>query len=138
MSIEENKNLAKRYVEELQNAKNIDIIDEILSEECIIHIGEKYFDKEKYKKQVESNYRMFPDLHTDIIGQIAEKGRVATQWKSRFTHSQNIMNYEPTLEEVQIAGASIYRIVGSRIVEIWIYTDRLDMLKQLGIKLGSS
>ncbi|MGH7885469.1 MAG: ester cyclase [Thermodesulfobacteriota bacterium] len=132
MSLEENKNLAKKYIEELQNAKNIEIIYEILSENCIIHIGEKYFDREKYKSQVESNYKMFPDMHTDITDQIAEGGRVSTQWKSRFTHSQKIMNYEPTLEEVQIAGSSIYRIVGSKIVEIWIYTDRLDMMKQLG------
>lgn len=129
-----NKTVARRYIEELQNAKNLSIIDELLIEDCVIHLGSRYLDKEKYKSIVETNYAVFPDMHIDIQAQIAENDTVVTQWKNRFTHTNKFMGYEPTFEEISIAGISVHRIIGGAIAEIWIYWDRLEMIHQLGIR----
>lgn len=134
MTLENNKAIARRYIEELQNAKNLNIIDELMIEDCIIHLGSRYVDREKYKKIVESNYKVFPDIHVDIEQQIAENDTVSTQWKSHFTHTNSFMGYEPTFEEILIAGNSIHRIIGGMIAEVWIYWDRLELINQLGIK----
>ena len=136
VTLEEKKYIARKYIEELQNAKNISIIDELLTADCIIRIGSRIVDKEKYKNIVRSNYKSFPDNHVEIINQIAEDDTVVTQWKSSFTHTQRIMDMEPTFEEVVIAGTSIHKIIGSMIVEIWIYWDRQEMLDHLGVKPG--
>lgn len=133
LKTEENKTTARRYIEELQNAKNLEIIDELMIEDCIIHLGSRYVDRGKYKKMAESNYKVFPDLHIEIEHQIAEGEMVSTQWKSRFTHTNKFMDYEPTFEEILIAGISIHRIIGGRIVEVWIYWDRLELIQQLSI-----
>ena len=133
ITLEEKKSLARKYIEELQNAKNIDIIDEHLTDDCVIHLGSRYVDKEKYKNIVQSNYKLFPDTHVTIEKQFAEDDRVATQWKSSFTHSQKIMGKDPTYEEIIISGTSIHKIIGNVIVEVWIYWDRQDLMEQLGV-----
>lgn len=134
MNTEDNKATARRYIEELQNAKNSAIIDELLIEDCVIHLGSRYVDREKYRKMSETNYKVFPDLHINIENQIAEGEMVSTQWKSHFTHTNRFMDYEPTYEEILIAGISVHRIIANKIVEVWIYWDRLELILQLGVK----
>lgn len=133
MVLEAKKKIARHYIEELQNAKNLSVIDEVMTEDCIIHLGSRYVDKEKYKKIVDSNHKQFPDNHVDIKEQIAEDNTVVTQWKSSFTHSQKLMGKEPTFEEITIEGTSIHKIIGNIIVEVWIYWDRQEIMEQLGI-----
>jgi len=133
MVLETKKKIARHYIEELQNAKNLSVIDEVMTEDCVIHLGSRYVDKEKYKKIVDSNHKQFPDSHVEIKQQIAEENTVVTQWKSSFTHSQKLMGMEPTYEEVLIEGSSIHRIIGNIIVEVWIYWDRQEVMEQLGI-----
>ena len=133
MVLETKKKIARLYIEELQNAKNLNVIDEVMTQDCVIHLGSRYVDKEKYKKIVDSNHKMFPDNHVDILEQIAEDNRVVTQWKSSFTHSQKLMGKEPTYEEIIIAGTSIHKIIGNMIIEVWIYWDRQEIMEQLGI-----
>jgi len=136
MVLETKKNIARNYIEELQNAKNLDILDEVMTEDCIIHLGSRCVDKEKYKNIVQSNYKLFPDTHVVIEKQFAEDNRVATQWKSSFTHSQEIMGKTPTYEEIKISGTSIHKIIGNTIVEVWIYWDRQELMEQLGVAPG--
>ncbi|MGI9534142.1 MAG: ester cyclase [Thermodesulfobacteriota bacterium] len=133
MVLETKKKIARQYIEELQNAKNLTVIDEVMTEDCVIHLGSRYVDKEKYKKIVDSNHRLFPDNHVEIREQIAEDNKVATQWKSSFTHTNELMGKEPTYEEITVAGTSIHKIIGNMIVEVWIYWDRQEIMEQLGI-----
>ena len=133
MVLETKKKIARHYIEELQNAKNLNVIDEVMTEDCVIHLGSRYVDKDKYRKIVESNHKQFPDGHVEIKEQIAEDNKVVTQWKSSFTHSQKLMGKEPTFEEINIEGTSIHRIIGNIIVEVWIYWDRQDLMEQLGV-----
>ena len=133
MVLETKKKIARHYIEELQNAKNLSVIDEVMTEDCVIHLGSRYVDKEKYKKIVDSNHKQFPDNHVEIKEQIAEGNKVAPQWKSSFTHTQKLMGIEPTFEEIMIEGTSIHRIIGNIIVEVWIYWDRQEVMEQLGI-----
>lgn len=133
MVLETKKTIARNYIEELQNAKNLEILDEVMTQDSVIHLGTRYLDKEKYKNILKSNYQLFPDTHVTIENQIAEGDRVATQWKSSFTHSHEIMGKSPTYEEVVVSGTSIHKIIGNMIVEVWIYWDRHDLIQQLGI-----
>lgn len=133
MVIETKKNIARIYIEELQNAKNLDILDELMTQDSVIHLGGRYLDKEKYRNILTSNFQLFPDTHVTIEKQIAEDDRVATQWKSSFTHSKEIMGKPPTFEQIDIIGTSIHKIVGNLIIEVWIYWDRYDLMQQLGI-----
>lgn len=133
MVLETKKNIARNYIEELQNAKNLDIMDEVMTEDCVIHLGSRYVDKQKYKNILQSNFVLFPDTHVVVERQFAEDDMVATQWKSSFTHTQKIMGQEPTFEEISIPGTSIHKIIGNMIVEVWIYWDRQELMEQLGV-----
>ena len=96
MNLDDNKNIAKTFIQELQNSKNLDIIDELLIDECLIHVSSKYVEKNKYKRIVESNHKYFPDMHVEVTNQIAEGNMVASQWKNSFTHTHEILGVKPT------------------------------------------
>lgn len=136
MPLTTNKEFSRRYIEELQNAKNLDVIDEMMTEDCQIHFGSKCLNREQYKNTVETLQKHFPDIHVIIKNQIAEGDIVVTQWRTYFTHSHKMMGKEPTYEHINIGGASIYKIVGNTILEVWIYWDRQDIMKQIGVTYG--
>jgi hypothetical protein len=79
MSAEENKALARRWVEGLFNEGNLGVADEILSPDFVLHAP---FDPRELRgsdavKQFVSAYRQaFPDGHTTIEDQIAEGDKV--------------------------------------------------------------
>ncbi len=86
MSAEENKALARRWVEGLFNEGNLNVADEILSPDFVLHAP---FDPRELRgpeavKQFISAYRQaFPDGHTTIEDQIAEGMRRSTAGGSR-------------------------------------------------------
>lgn len=136
MSLSANKELARHYIEELQNAKNLSVIDEMMTEDCKIHLGSKSLNREQYKKTVETIHSYFPDIHVIVKEQVAENDTVATQWRTYFTHSHKMMGQNPTYEHINLGGASIYKIVGNAIFEVWIYWDRQDIMEQIGVTYG--
>ncbi|MFQ5788516.1 MAG: ester cyclase, partial [Thermodesulfobacteriota bacterium] len=124
---------ARRYLEEMHNKKNLAVVDEICSADCIVHLGLATFNKENYKNLVFRYSSAFPDMNTDIDDQIAEAEKVVTRWTTRFTHVNKFMGVDPTYKQITIVGISIYNIVDGKIVEMWVSWDRLTLMQQLGI-----
>ncbi|MDA2919510.1 ester cyclase [Desulfobacterota bacterium AH_259_B03_O07] len=138
MHVEENKAIARRYIEEVHNKWNLEFADEIFSNDCVVHVGLASFNKEDYKDLVKRYSSTFPDIATDVDDQIAEADKVVTLWTTRFTHDKKSMGVNPTYRQIIIKGISIYRFVEGRIVEMWVSWDRLSLMQQLGIIHSSS
>ena len=74
MSVEENKAIARRFIEEVWNQRNIDVFDELLAADFVHHdepCASKVQVAEEFKHWIERNYEGFPDAHTVIDGIIA-------------------------------------------------------------------
>jgi len=136
MPLTTNKEFSRRYIEELQNAKNLDVIDEMMTEDCQIHFGSKCLNREQYKNTVETLQKHFPDIHVIIKNQIAEGDIVVTQWITCFTHPHKLIGKQATYEHIDIGGASLYYIVANTILSVLIYWDRQDIMKQIGVTYG--
>lgn len=136
MSTEENKALARRFVEEAWSKGNLAVIDELLAANFVLHAAPLPGvspDREGYKQWVSMTSAAYADGQTTVEDLIAEGDKVVARWSWRGTHKGEIWGIAPTGKQVTITGISIDRIVDGKIVEEWIEMDMLGMMQQLGV-----
>jgi predicted ester cyclase len=86
---EENKALSRRVLEEVFSAGNLEVVDEIVSEDHVHHdpaMPEEGHGREHLKEFANMYRSAFPDVHLELKDQIAEGDRVATRWVASGTH----------------------------------------------------
>ncbi len=133
---EENKILARRAFEEVFNAGNLDVVDEIVDPDHVHHdpaMPEDGYGLEHYKQFALMYRSAFPDLHIDIEDQIAEGDKVVSRWVARGTHEGDLMGIAPTGSRVTTAGMTIDRVANGKIAETWDNYDAMGMMQQLGV-----
>ena len=74
-----------------------------------------------------------PDFNLQLDDVIAVGDQVAARWTMRGTQQGEFMGIPPSGHRVTQQGATFYRLVNTRIAEIWFYADSLDMMRQLGV-----
>ena len=134
MSTDANKALVLASIEEGWNMQRLGIFDELFSPDVVDHGVPPGLPqtREGTKQRAVVYWRAFPDLRMTIDDQLAEGGSVVTRWTGRGTHSGALAGIRATGKVVAVSGISIDRLVGGKIVESWLETDRLGMLQQLG------
>ncbi len=134
MSVEENKELVRRFVEEFWNEGNADAADELMAPDAEIHMptGERVA-LEGLKGFAGAFRRSFPDWHSTFEELVAEGDRVAERWTGRGTHRGELQGIPPTGKRVEVPGSVFYRIVGGKIVEFRGQLDMMGLMQQLGV-----
>lgn len=133
---EANKDLVRRLDAEVFNEGNLDVIDELVAEEYVLHdplVPEEMRGPEGLRGQVEMLRTAFPDLSTTEEEMLAEGDTVAYRWTAQGTHEGTLMNIEPTGATVEVAGMETNRIENGKIVETRLSYDTLGMMQQLGV-----
>jgi steroid delta-isomerase-like uncharacterized protein len=132
---EENKILARRFIEEVFNDGNLDAIEELLDPDWVTHDPNMPEDPRGHEgaRQFAKGCRSaFPDLHISIKDQLAEGDEVATRWTARGTHQGEAVGTPPSGNQVTVVGMTIDRISGGKLVETWDSYDALGMMQQIG------
>jgi steroid delta-isomerase-like uncharacterized protein len=132
MSVEENKAIFRRIVEEGFNKGNLAIVDELVATNHVNH-SDNVHGPEEYKQFITMYRTAFPDLHMTIEDQIAEGDKVVNRWTSRGTHKGELMGIPPTGKQTTVTGMYVARIIGGKIVEEWGNLDALGMMQQIGV-----
>ncbi|NIO68070.1 MAG: ester cyclase [Anaerolineae bacterium] len=132
MSVEENKAIFRRIVEEGFNKGNLAIVDELVATNHVNHTDNVH-GPEEYKQFITMYRTAFPDLHMTIEDQIAEGDKVVNRWTSRGTHKGDLMGIPPTGKQTTVTGMYVARIIGGKIVEEWGNFDALGMMQQIGV-----
>jgi len=131
---EHNKTLMRRAVEEVWNQGNVDILEELVASDFIIHAPQAEIHGREGAKQYLAMLRGgFPDIHFTIEDQFADGDRVMTRWTARGTHKGAFQGIPPTHKQIRLAGTDIVRIANGKVVECWTSTDDLGLLQQLGV-----
>ncbi len=131
----ENKALARRFIEELFNQKNLTIIDELCVPDVVIHsaIG-TIQGLEPYKQALPLSFTAFPDLQVMIEDQFAEGDRSVLRYAERGTHKGDLMGIPATDKQFHSTGIMIIRhAADGKVVEAWDSPDTLGILRQLGV-----
>jgi len=134
MSVEANKAIARRYFEELLNKGTLAVADEILATNIIVHSSfQTMIHGVENAKQSMGGFRAaFPDQHFTIEDAIGEGYKVVVRYVYRGTHQGEFQGIAPTGKQVAVAGIAIYQITGGRIEEVWVASDSLGLMQQLG------
>jgi steroid delta-isomerase-like uncharacterized protein len=129
----ENKALARRYFDEVLNRGDFSIADTLLSEDVVFRNPPVVARGTAEFKDVISGVRAaFPDLRFAIEDELAEGDKVATRWRVSGTQRGAFLGHPPSGKRIDVSGMNMFRIVGGRILEIWVNMDRLGEAEQLG------
>ena len=135
MSTEQNKELARRIVEEIFNQGNIGLTDELLASDFIEHEelppGMPH-DREGVKQITIMFRNAFPDFHATIDGIVAEGDTVVIRQTWSGTHEGEFMGIPPTGKSVSFGVIDMIRIAEGACLEHWGQMDSMRMMQQLG------
>lgn len=133
MSVEVNKELVRRFVDEFWNAGNMAAADELMTRDARISLpGRGPVDKEGFKQFASLMRRAFPDWHATVDRMVAEGDTVGEWWTGRGTHKGEFQGLAPTEKQVAVPGVVFYRIESGKIAEFDGTFDSLGMMRQLG------
>jgi len=139
VSAPDNEQLARRYVEDVINQGQLDLVDEIYAEDYVNHTAaetdaEVALSGREGVKDVVTQWRAaFPDLHVSIDDMFGFEDRVAFRATVRGTHDGDWAGVKATGRAVDIRIISIIRVANGQIVERWENADNLSLLQQLGV-----
>jgi steroid delta-isomerase-like uncharacterized protein len=135
MSAETNKELIRRFYEEVWARGNLDVADELFADDYVRHDfrgGEPESGAEG-QKQIAAAFRAaFPDLTWDVDFILADGDFVAGRWTATGTHQASWAGVEPTGRSMRFSGINVFRFADGKVVEIWNHRDDLGLMQQLG------
>jgi steroid delta-isomerase-like uncharacterized protein len=132
---EENKAVVQRFIDEVWNNRNYDLIESIFAED---HVNHDPADPnpaggpQGARDFVETLHAAFPDARIEIDDMIAEGDRVVIRWHSSGTHQGELMGIPASGRSATTTGIGIDRLVDGVIVESWTNWDTLGLLAQIG------
>ena len=134
MTVEENKSLVRRFIEEIINTGNITGIEKFVSPDYTeVHDGKRYpIGIKGAGEHIIGVRQTYPDLELAVERQIGEGEWVATCITARGTHTGSWMGIKPTGKAVQYTGVNINKIVDGRIVEHGGAANMLGPLLEIG------
>jgi predicted ester cyclase len=133
MSVEENKALVRRFVEEFWSTGNLAAADELIAEDAMITLpGIGQVDHASFKGFARTLRGAFPDWHSTLEEMVGEGEGIAERWTGTGTHQGEFQGIAPTGVHVRVPGAVFYRIVSGKIVEFRGLFDGLALMRQLG------
>ncbi len=134
MSKDENKELVRRFYEEVVNTGAVDEVARFVSPDYVeVQDNERYaVGVEGVREHIRGVRRTYPDLHLTIEQQIAEGEWVVTRVTMRGTHRGEWQGIKPTGRRVEITAVNVDRVVGGRIVEHGGAANLLGPLLEIG------
>jgi steroid delta-isomerase-like uncharacterized protein len=134
MSLEETKQLAWKFVDEIFNKGNINDVSKFVTPDFIYHArGEDIEGLEKFKEWFSSDTGVFSDIRITLVDSFAEYGKVATAWIAEGTHEKEYSGIPATHKKFETVGISIFHFEDNKIKELWTVTDALTPALDLGI-----
>jgi len=125
MTTETNKAVVRRYIEEVINGGNLDVIDTLFVPEM----------REAVRGFATAADESFPDRREELREVVAEGDTVMAHWVFRGTHRGLFYGIPATGRQIEINGFAIYYFKNGQIMADSMCMDWLDAVEQLGGKI---
>jgi len=122
MSAETNKAVVRRYIEEVINNNNFDLIDTLFAPEM----------REPVREHLTGGGDAFPDGVEEIRDIVAEGNSVMVRWNFRGTQRGPFFGVPATGKTIDIVGFAVYYLENGQIVDDLMTMDFLGALRQVG------
>ncbi|MBC9794725.1 ester cyclase [Sinomicrobium weinanense] len=132
--IQKNKETIYKLYIDCLNTGNLDILDQIISEDYTTdYKGKKVQGPSGYAETVKGVLQGFPDIKFTIEGMIAENDMISVQWTFEGTHNGSFFGYPASGKKVINRAVAVFRLEDGKIVQNRVYPDRLGILQQIGV-----
>jgi len=120
-TVETNKAVTRRFLEEFKNQHVFAVIDELFSPQASVHLPAEGLPEgpEGQKAIARGIFVAFPDVHVTIDLVIAEGDCVAERHTARATHKGEFMGVPATGKKIYWTENHFYRLSNGRIQELW-------------------
>lgn len=132
---EQNRGLVRRFVREVVNGGDYDVVDELFAADYVRYdptLAEEKRGPEGFKETVETWRTAFPDIEMTIDAMVAEGDLIAFRSTETGTHEGEFMGIEPTGERIELTGNVMHRLEDGKLVETWASFDMLGLFDQIG------
>lgn len=133
MTLEENKQVAKRFIQEVFVKTDMDAVDELATDDFTPHSwGEMPPGRDSLKAAQQRVSQGLSDARMTVEDVIAEGDRVAVRLTSHGRHDGEFMGMPASGKEYTISEIHIFRIRDGQVAEHWRDADMLGLMQQLG------
>ena len=133
MSPEENKSIARGYMEQVWNKGRLDLFDEFISKDAVPHGTPGVTDAESMKLGLVNARKAFPDICITVDDEIAVDDKVTQRWTASGTNRGDFNGMPATGKQAEWSGITIWRLAGGKLVEFWYQADNMGLMQQLGV-----
>jgi predicted ester cyclase len=123
MTLDANKQLVRRYIEEVLNRGDLEAIDALFAPPL----------NDQVRRIAIFLRSAFPDMHETLHDLVAEDDKVMARWTFRGTHLGQWHEFPPTGKAVEMVGFSIYIVRDGRIVNDQAVMDMVAGLEAIGV-----
>jgi steroid delta-isomerase-like uncharacterized protein len=131
-STTENKEIARRFIEECWNHGDKAAMRDLIADKCRYH-DPVFPGVDNVEQHITSCRSAFPDLRFTIEDMIGERNEVVVHWTVRGTHKGPFLGVQPTNRACTVSGTSISRMEGGKLVEQWADWNVMTLMEQLGV-----
>lgn len=133
----ENERIYRQINEEIWEKRDLDAIDELISEDIVIHDPsmtdmDGFNGRAGYRQMVEMGSGASKDQTLDLQQIISTDDFVIGRWSMTAKHVGKLGNIQPSDEEVTITGIEICRFEDGMLAESWQEVNFLDLLTEAG------
>ena len=135
MSVEENKAIIHRFMEEIVRKGNLAVTNEIFTADFVGHYGEPESPKRGPEAMIQRFTMLrtaFPDVRYTVEDEIAEGDKIVHRLIGHGTQQGEFLGIPPTGKQATWTGIAIYRIADGKIAERWVNVDNFGTAQQLG------
>lgn len=132
MSTEDNKAIVRRFYKAFEE-NDLDALSEVLAPDLVAYNLNPQ-NREEHLQGIRGWNGIFSENHFEIVDQIAEGDKVATYVILRCVHSKaSYQGVPPSGKQIEAGAVTLERIKDGKIVERRVNSDRLGMMRQLGL-----
>jgi len=134
VSLDDNKALYRRYIEEAFNGGRVELLDQFLTSSYVFHDAPPALPPgiEGVRQTIRMFHASFPDLKIAIEELVAEGDKVCARAVTRGTHTgAPIMGIVASGKPFVMRGMTMVRIAAGRITDSWVSNDVLGLMNQL-------
>jgi predicted ester cyclase len=135
MGTRNNKEITRRFYEQLYNERDLELIGELLTPGSVLHVmGEHKVGRETARRSFEDVwFASFPDIRVSVDDQIAEGDRVCDRCTVSGTHTgAPYLGIGAAGRPFQFTMTVISRLENGQIAEAWEDLDFFSFVRQLG------
>lgn len=136
MTIEDNKALVRRFIDEIFVQGKPETVDELLADDFVGHTWPSTGHPKDDLKGALTRTAGLTDRAFDVEDVVAEGDRVVVRLTAAATQTGELMGMPGNGKRYSIGEIHIFRIQDGKIVEHWHQYDRMGMMQQLGALPG--